>query len=138
MSAADNSRIVRVCFDFSRYHLRLRQLDVPLASLFLLLLFFMHHLLLRRPSELARGNSVTSVEKVERGIRPGRCADVTLGRRAETGRQVVVGHTHTHTHTYTRTHTVARLGRLLHLASGSFLSLFLLFPLSLNARTRGD
>jgi len=52
--------------------------------------------------------SVTSVEKVEQGIWPGRCANVTLGWRAEIERQVgVVGHAHAHVctliHIYGRT-----------------------------------
>lgn len=51
--------------------------------------------------------SVTSVEKVEQGIWPGRCANVTLGWRTETERQVVVGHTRTHAHA--RTHTRTRM-----------------------------
>jgi len=88
---------------------------------------------------------VTSVEKVERGIRPGRCADVTLGWRAETGRQVVVGHTRTHTRTYARTGTYtckqvepsARcLSRDRSLPVPRFLSfsLFFFFPFPFDAR----
>lgn len=94
-------------------------------------------------------HSVTSVEKVERGIRPGRCADVTLGWRAETGRQVVVGHTRTHAHihtrTYTGTYTYGRVGRSLaafrgtnrfRLLSSSLFSPFLSMHVHVGIHTR--
>lgn len=146
MSAADNSRNVRASFDLSARPPRLLFTTTVVETLFLAPP--------RAPPptwptfRIDARHSVTSVEKVERGIRPGRCADVTLGWRAETGRQVVVGHTrttHIHTYVHGHIHMRRRVGRLLLLPfTGTSRFRFLSFSLSLpfppfaDARTRGD
>lgn len=128
-SAADNSGIVRARFDFSRYH----HLSSPPTE------FDVSLCLLASPTFWidARHHSVTSVEKVERGIRPGRVR-TSHTRVARRNRVAGCRRSHTYTRTQTHTRTVAcSLSRETGLLPVP-LSFSLSFPFSLDARTRGD